>query len=110
MPGQRVAGGRLPPGLQQPDQRRGGWQVIEPGGVEGRGDLRTGPFDDGVEQRLAGGEMGVDGLPADTGGAGNVFDTGTGVRVQRLGGGLQDRGDALAGIGPLPSAPSRRLR
>jgi hypothetical protein len=54
--------------------------------------------------------MGVNGLPADPGGAGDVFDAGTGVRVQGVGGGLQDRGDALAGVGPLPSSPGLRLR
>jgi hypothetical protein len=54
--------------------------------------------------------VGVDGLPADAGRAGDVLDAGPGVRVQRLGGGAQDRGDALAGVGPLPSAPGRQLR
>jgi hypothetical protein len=54
--------------------------------------------------------VGVDGLPADAGRAGDVFDAGAGVGVQGFGGGLQDRGDALAGVGPLPSAPGLRLR
>ena len=54
--------------------------------------------------------MGVDGLPADPGGAGDVLDAGTGVGVQGLGGGLQDRGDAVPGIGSLPPAPGLRLR
>jgi hypothetical protein len=53
--------------------------------------------------------VGVDGLACDAGGAGDVLDAGTGVGVQGFGGGLQDRGDALAGVGPLPSAPGLRL-
>jgi hypothetical protein len=110
VPGERVAGGCLPPSLQQPDQRGGRWQVIGPGGVEGRGHLRGGSFDDGVEQCLTGWEVGVDGLPADAGRAGDVFDAGTGIRIQGLGGSLQNRGDALAGVRPLPSAPGLRLR
>jgi len=110
VPDERVTGGHLPPGLQQPDQCHRGRQVFQPGSVEGRGHLRGGLLDDRVEQRLAGGEVGVDGLPADPGGAGDVFDAGTGVGVQGLGGGLQDRGDALPGVGPLPPAPGLRLR
>jgi hypothetical protein len=109
VPSERVTGSRLPSGLQQPDERGGRRQVIEPGGVEGRGHLRGGSLDDGVEKRLPGGEVGVNGLPCDAGGAGDVLDAGTGVGVQGLGGGLQDRGDALAGVGPLPSAPGLRL-
>ena len=110
MPGERVAGGHLPAGLQQPDQRGSGRQVIEPGGVEGGGHLGGCLLDDRAEQRLAGWEVGVDGLPADPGGAGDVLDAGTGVGVQGLGGGLQDRGDAVPGIGSLPPAPGLRLR
>jgi len=52
----------------------------------------------------------VDGLPADAGRAGDVFDAGTGIRIQGFGGSLQNRGDALAGVRPLPSAPGLRLR
>lgn len=110
VPDEPVAGGRPPPGLQQSGQRHRWRQVIEPGGVEGRGHLRGGPLDDRVEQRFAGREVGVDGLSADPGGAGDVFDAGTRVRVQGLDGGRQDRGDALPGVGPLPPAPGLRLR
>jgi hypothetical protein len=110
VPRDGVSGGRLPSRLQKPDQRDRRRQVVEPGGVEGRGDLGGGSLDDGVEQRLAGGEVGVDGLPCDAGGAGDVLDAGTGVGVQGLGRGLQDRGDALAGVRPLPSPPGLRLR
>jgi hypothetical protein len=53
--------------------------------------------------------VGVDGLAADPGGRGNVLHAGPGVRVQGLGGGLQDRGDAVPGVGPLPSAPGLRV-
>jgi len=105
VPHERVPGGHLPSGVKQPDQRDSGRSLVEPGGVERSGDLRCGPFDDRVEQRLAGREVGVDGLPADPGRPGDVFDAGPGVGVQGLGGGLQDRGDAAPGVGPLPSAP-----
>jgi hypothetical protein len=54
--------------------------------------------------------VGVDGLPADPGGPGDLFDAGPGVGVQGLGGGLQDRGDAVPGVGPLLPAPGLRLR
>ena len=108
VPEEWVAGGHLPPGVEQPDQRDGGGSLVEPGGVERRGDLRGGPFDDRVEQRLAGREVGVDGLPADPGGPGDVFDAGPGVGVQGLGGSLQDRGNAVPGLGPLPPAPGLR--
>lgn len=110
VPHERVAGGYLPPGVEQPDQRDGGGSLVEPGGVEGRRDLRGSPLDDRVEQRLAGRKMGVDGLPADPGGPGDVFDAGPVVLAQRLGCGLQDRGDAVPGLGSLPSAPGLRPR
>jgi hypothetical protein len=54
--------------------------------------------------------MGVDGLAADAGGAGDVLDGGSGIRVQGLGGGPQDSGDALPGVLPLPSPHDLRLR
>ena len=64
VPVERVAGGHLPPGVEQPDQRDSGRQAVKPGGVERRRGLRGGPLDDRVEQRLAAREVGVDGLPA----------------------------------------------
>jgi len=108
VPRERVAGGHLPPGVEQPDQRDGGGSLVEPGGVERRGELCDGSFHDRVEQCLAGREVGVDGLPADPGGPGDVFDAGPGVGVQGLGGSLQDRGNAVPGLGPLPPAPGLR--
>ncbi len=110
VPEERVAGGGLPASVEQPHQRDGGRQLVEPGGVEGRGDLGGGVLDDGVEERLAGGEMGVDGLAADPGGPRDVLDAGPRVRVKGPGRGLQDRGDAVPGVGPLPPAPDLRLR
>jgi hypothetical protein len=109
VPDEGVAGGHLPARLDQPDQRGSGGQVVQPGGVEGRRHLRGGVLDDGIEQRLPGWEVGIDGLPADPGGPGDVLHAGAGIRVQGLGGRLQDRGDALPGVGPLPSAPGLRL-
>jgi len=109
VPDQWVTGGHLPPGVEQTDQCDSGWQVFQSGAVERGGDLCGGPLDDGVEQRFAGREVGVDGLPADTGGPGDVFDAGPGVLVQGLGCGLQDRSDAVPGFGPLPSAAGLRL-
>ena len=110
VPHERVAGGHLPPGVEQPDQRGSGGSLVEPGGVERRGELRGGLFDDRAEQRLARREVCVDGLPADSGGPGDVFNAGPGVLGQGLGCGLQDRGNAVPGVGPLPSAPGLRLR
>ena len=109
VPDQWVTGGHLPPGVEQTDQCDSGWQVFQSGAVERGGDLCGDPLDDGVEQRFASREVGVDGLPADTGGPGDVFDAGPGVLVQDLGCGLQDRSDAVPGFGPLPSAPGLRL-
>jgi len=110
VPHERVACGHLPPGVEQPDQRDGGGSLVEPGGIERRSELRRGPFHDGAEQRLAGREVGVNGLPADPSGPGDVFDAGLGVGVQGVGGGLQDRGDAVPGFGSLPPSPGLRLR
>ena len=110
VPCERVSGGYLPSGVEQPDQRDGGGSFVEPGGVEGRSEFCGGPFHDGAEQRLAGREVRVNGLPADPSGPGDVFDAGLGVGVQGVGGGLQDRGDAVPGFGSLPPSPGLRLR
>ena len=110
VPDKGVAGGHLPPGVEQPDQRDGGGSLIEPSAVERRREFHGGPLEDRVEQRLAGREVGVDGLPANPCAPGDVFDAGPRVLVQDLGGGLQDRGDAVPGVGALPPTPSLRLR
>ena len=110
VPDKGVTGGHLPPGLEQPDQRDSGGSLVQPGCVERGGEFRGGLFDDRAEQCFARREVRVDGLPADSGGPGDVFNAGPGVLGQGLGCGLQDRGNAVPGVGPLPPAPGLRLR
>src|ERR1022692_864385 len=109
-PEERVAGAHLPAGVEQPDQRLGRRCLLEPGRLERRRHLGCGLLDDGVQQRLAGGEVGVDGLPADPGSPGDVLDARLWLRAQDFGGRLQDRGDVLLGIRPPTPAPGLRFR
>ena len=109
VPQERIPRRHLPPGIQQPDQRHGRRYLAEPGSVERGRHLGRGPLDDRVQQRLAGREVGVDGLPADPGGPGDVVHARVRPCPQRLGRGAQDRGDALPGVGSLPPAPGLRL-
>jgi hypothetical protein len=110
VPQERVPRRHLPPGVEQPDQRHGRRYPVEPGSVEGGRHLGCSPLDDRVQQRLAGREVGVDGLAADPGGPCDVIHARVRPRPQRLGRGAQDRGDAVPGVGSLPPAPGLWLR
>ena len=110
VPQERVPGGHPPARVQQSGQRDGWRHLVEPGCLERRGYLCGGPLGDRLNESFPGREVGVDGLPGDPGGPGDVLDAGRGIGVQGFRSGPQDRGDALLGVGPLPPAPGCRGR
>jgi hypothetical protein len=90
MPGEREAGGGLPPGVQQPGQRDGGRRILQPGHAERRSHLGCDLFRRRVQQRFAGRVVGVDGLPAYPGRSGDVLDAGLRVHVEHVNSRLHD--------------------
>jgi len=62
----------------------------------------------GLEELLPRGEVGVEGDPADTGGAGDGAHADVGIAAEAGDAGVDDRGDAALGVGPAGPRRSRR--
>ena len=94
-----VAPQRLPAGAEHAGQRVGGFAVAGVRGAERVGGLGDRAVGDGRDQRLAGGEVDVDGGAHDARAASDLGHAGVGIARERVDGGVQDRGHAAVGVG-----------
>ena len=97
----------VPAGLEQPAER-GARVAGEVDRLEHRVAGRHSPLDHLGDERAAGLEVAVESDPADTCRGGDVVDARIRVAGQAFGGRVEDRGDVLAGVGPLRSGLGAR--
>ncbi len=97
---QGVAAEEPPADVEELVHRVDGRGGIKPGGVDGGEAFGSRGFDEGGDQGVARGEVGVDGLAGDTGHGGDVFHAGVGSLAKHGASRVEDGVDATPGVGP----------
>ena len=102
-----VAPERLPAGAEHAGKSVGGVALAGGCGSDRVGGLGDRAVGDRGDQRLARGEVDVDGGPDDTGAASDLGHAGVRIARERVDGGVQDRDLAAVGVGAAtPTAGS----
>src|SRR5215213_5809580 len=91
-----------PRGMDEARQRLGRGAVVDGDFLQRRISPADGVGQHRVDEGLAGGEVAVQGDPANPGAAGDVGKTGVGIAAEASQAGVQDGGDVALGIGAAP--------